>query len=373
MSAGRAPRLLLSAGEPSGDRLGGALAGALRRRRPDLALEGLGGAAMASAGVAIRTAIDRLSAMGFLEVVEGVPRHWALLRRLRAEARQGRFAGAILIDYPGFHLRLGAALREAGVPVVQFVAPQLWAWRPGRVRLLARAADRVAALLPFEQAWFAERGIAATFVGHPVADRSWPNRGEARARLGLPPDGEVLGIFPGARAREVAAHWPLFREAGNQLLTEGSCRHVVVAAVPGAQYPDPGRLWLRPGAADDILAASTCVLAKSGTTVLEAAWIGTPVVAAYRSGWTTYAVARRVMQVRWISLVNLILDEPLVPEFWTPPPSSEVLAAALRPLLLEGSPEAARQQEGFRRMRAAMGRRDAAGQVADLALELFGV
>lgn len=374
MSARPAPRLLLSAGEPSGDRLGGAVAAALRRRRPDLLLEGPGGSAMAAAGVSIRTPIDRLSAMGFLEVVSSVPRHLALLRGLGREARRGRYAGAILIDYPGFHLRLGAALRAAGVPVVQFVAPQLWAWRPGRLKLLARAADRVAAVLPFEEAWFAERGIPATYVGHPLTDRYWPSQGEARARLGLAPDEEVLGIFPGTRNRDVAAHWPLFRETAQQLLAEGSCRRIVVAAVPGMKYPEAaGDVILRLGTPEDVLAASSCILTKSGTTVLEAAWAGTPMVVAYRSRWTTYAIARRLMTVRWIGLANLILEAEVVPEFWRPPLRSADLAAAVRPLLRERSAEAEDQRRGFASVREALGRRNAADTVADLSLELFRV
>jgi len=373
VSAVRAQRLLISAGEPSGDRLGAAVAARLRQRRSELILVGVGGPAMAAAGVDVEYPAARLGAMGFLEVLESVPRHWALYRKLRAQAREGRFRAAVLVDYPGFHLRLGAALRQAGVPVVQFVAPQLWAWHPERIRLLARAADRLATVLPFEADWFANRGVPATFVGHPLTVRRWPSRAEARERLGLPPDEEVLGIFPGARAAEVAAHWPVFREAALRLLAESRCRRAVVAAVPAGRYPEAGPLTLVPDAGDEILAASTCALVKSGTTALEAAWVGTPLVVAYRVNWPTYRLARRLLTVPWISLVNLVLGQALVPEFWKPPVESQALVAALRPLLNERSPERTRQQEGFRRVRELLGSRDAAGAVAEMVLGLAGV
>jgi lipid-A-disaccharide synthase len=366
-----ATRLLISAGEVSGDRLGGALVAAIRARRPDLALEGCGGPLMAGAGLEVRCDVARLSAMGFLEVLGAAPRHLALYRRFAAEARRGRFGGAVLIDYPGFHLRLGAALRRSGVPVVQFVAPQLWAWRPQRLGQLARAADRVAAILPFEEEWFSSRGVPCTFVGHPLVDREWPARPTARSALNLPLNVPVLGIFPGTREGEITLNWPLFRDVARRMLAEGCCRRVVVAGTPGGYYPDPQGFLVHRGDPDLVLAASTAVLIKSGTTVLEAAWTGTPMVVAYRSPRMTYEIARHLMTVEWISLANLVLAAPLVPEFWRLPVRAAEVADALRPLLDESTQEAAAQRAGLKRVRGLLGSRGAAGRVADMVLDLL--
>jgi lipid-A-disaccharide synthase len=327
---------------------------------------------MAEAGVSIRWDAATLGTMGFLEALGGLPGHLAFYRAVMSEARAGRYDAAVLIDYPGFHLRLGAALRTAGVPVLQFVAPQLWAWRPERIRRLRAAADCVAALLPFEEQWFRTRGIPCRFVGHPVADRVWRSRAEARARLALPLDLPVLGIFPGSRELEITRNWPLFRDVGHRMLAEGRCRQVVVAGTPGGYYPDAMPFRIQREAADLVLAAATAALVKSGTTVLEAAWTNTPVVVAYRTARATYEIARRLMKVQWISLANLVLEEPVVPEFWRLPVRAADVAGALRPLLDDASPEAARQLVAFERLRDRFGPGGAADRAAEIALGLVG-
>jgi lipid-A-disaccharide synthase len=325
---------------------------------------------MAAAGLEVRCSIDRLGAMGFLEVVRTVPRHLALLHAMMRDARAGRYALAILIDYPGFHLRLGEGLRRAGVPVLQYVAPQLWAWRPGRLARLQRAADRVAAILPFEEAWFRSRGVSCSYVGHPLLDRQWPSRGEARQRLGLAPGVPVLGIFPGSRPGEIDRNWPLFRDVGQRMLAEARAAHVIVAGTPGGYYPDRGGIVVHRGNPELVFAAATAGLVKSGTATLEAACTDTPMVVAYRTPRSTYMIATRLMTVHRISLVNLIADEDVVPEFWHPPVAAAPVADAVRPLLDPGSAAHQAQRIGLATVRNRLGTPGAAGRVADLALEL---
>jgi lipid-A-disaccharide synthase len=365
-----ASRILLSAGEPSGDQHGAGVVAALRSARPDLALEGNGGPHMAAGGMTIQCDSRSLAALGFLEAARSLPRHIRLLHSITAAATSGRYAAAVLVDYPGFHLRLGAALRAAGVPVIQYVAPQLWAWRPGRLPRLQRAADRVAAILPFEEAWFRARGVPCDFVGHPALDRQWPSRAEARAALSLPPEGPVLGIFPGSREGEIDRNWPLFRDVGRRMLAEGRCQRVVVAGTPGGYYPDAAPFMVQRGDPEQVMAASTAALVKSGTTTLEAACTGTPLVVAYRTARTTYEIARRLIMTRWIGLVNLVLHADLVPEFWHLPVSAAPVADALRPLLDVGSEAHQAQRAGLTRARSLLGSPGAGRRVAELCLEL---
>lgn len=362
-------RILVSAGEPSGDGYGAEVVAALRATRPDLECEGPGGPAMARAGLTVRCPVERLSAIGFAEVVRTVPRHLRLLRELARDARAGRYAAAVLIDYPEFHLRLGRALRRAGVPVVWYVAPQLWAWWPGRLPRLRSATDRLAVVLPFEASWFGARGLPAEFVGHPLLDRPWPAREEARAALRLPADARVLGIFPGSREAEVARNWPLFRDVGKQMLAEGRATRAIVAGTAGGYYPDAAPLVIQRDRPDQVLAAATAALVKSGTTTLEAACVGTPVVVAYRASFSTYLIARRVLTAEFISLVNLVAGRAVVPEFWHLPVRADEVAAAMRPLLDAASAEHEGQRAALAGVRAALGRPGAAGRVATMALE----
>lgn len=363
--------ILVSAGEPSGDLHGAPVVAALRERFPGVAIEGCGGPRMAAMGLDVQMGIDRLSAMGFLEIVRTVPRHAALLGRLRRAARAGRYRLAILVDYPGFHLRLGAALRAAGVPVLQYVAPQLWAWRPGRAAALRNAVSGLAAILPFEPEFFAARGIPARFVGHPLLDRARAGPEAARQALGLARDAPVLGIFPGSRPGEIARNWPLFRAVARRMLEEGRCAAVLVAGTAEGAYPGAGSMRVIRDGSGQVMAAATAALVKSGTTTLEGALAGTPMVVAYRTRRSTYAIARRLIQVDRISLVNLVAGRDVVPEFWHLPLSASEMGDALVPLLDRASAAAQAQREGLASVRERLGTPGAASRVVQLAEELL--
>jgi lipid-A-disaccharide synthase len=364
------PRILISAGETSGDDFGGQVARELRQLRPELALEGCGGQAMAAEGVRIRWDVAGMAVMGFGSALLALPAHWYRHREMVRAAEAGGYDAAVLIDYPGFHLRLGSSLRARGIPVVQLVAPQLWAWGPGRLGRLKRAADAVGAVLPFEEEWFATRGLRVTHLGHPATDRGYPERSQACQSLGLATDETVLGIFPGSRNSEIARHWPMMREIASRLMDEGACSAAVVAGVRGAEYRQAGRIriaWDRPR---DVLGASTAAIIKSGTVTLEAACAGTPHVLIYRAGRLSYELARRRLTVPWIGLVNLIAGAEVVPEFWHQPIRSEMVYAALRPLLDDRGSAAGRQRAALSDVRARLGAPGAALRAAHLVLSV---
>jgi len=372
MIARRAPRIFVSAGEPSGDLHAAGVVRALRERYPDARIEALGGPQMQAAGATIRYPMEGLAAFGLVEVVTKLGAHLKLLRALKADFQAGRYDLVILVDYPGFHVRVAEAARGAGTKVLYYIAPQLWAWRPGRARRFASAVDRLAVVLPFEQRFFGQLGLRSDYVGHPLVDRvGWPTRAEARAKLGLPPDARVLGLFPGSRTQEVRRLWVPFRDTARRMLDEGRCDRVIVAGTPGGEYPDPGPLEISLGDPLPVFAAADAALAKSGTTTLEEALAGVPMVVAYKVHLLTWLMFQRLRTVRWVSLVNLVAEREVVPEMLQDRAEAGPLAEALRPLLDPLDPRTVAQREGLALVRERLGAPGATTRVVALADELL--
>lgn len=371
------PTILLLAGEPSGDLHGARVARALRRRWPDARLFGLGGPRMADEGVELLAGLDRLAVMGFSEVAGHLPFFYRLFHRLRREMAQRATDLVIPIDYPGFNLRFAGAARRAGVPVLYYIAPQVWAWHRSRMRQLAERTDRLAVILPFEAPIFAESGARAEFVGHPLleAQREAEPAAAFRERLGIERDRPLLALFPGSREQEVRRHLELFGAAAERLRrTHPDLQPVVAAgaALPRTLYADAGLPVTDDSRA--LLRHAWLALVKSGTTTLEASLAGTPMVVAYRTSPITYWLARRLVRVDHIALVNLVAGERLVPELVQDGATPEALAAALAPLAGDG-PARARVAAGLERVRDALaapeGSVGPAERVAQIAAEIL--
>ena len=365
--------VLIIAGEASGDLHASGLASALKKRRPDLTLMGIGGARMESAGVTLLERSDRMAVMGFAEVLRQVPRHYALLSTLKRRLRSGSVGLLVVIDYPGFNMKLASAAAAAGVPVLYYITPQVWAWGAGRLAELARIVTRAAPILPFEESLLRSHGINATFVGHPLLDRigEMPERGEARRTLGLRDDERVLALFPGSRAQEIDRHLDDFVGTARLLESRHPGLRVVVSAAPTVTI-DPARCpYPRvPSASFTVLRAADAALCKSGTTTLEAAVAGCPLVVAYRTSPWTYAIARRVVKIPNIGLVNVVAGKEIAREFVQDAVVPERVADALDPLLDLHNARRAALIDDLAQVRAKLGTPGAADRVAAIASEL---
>lgn len=367
--------VLFVAGETSGDLHAAMLATELHALRPDLTLTGVGGARMADAGVSLFERSDRLAVMGFVEVLRYVPRHLALLRDIKTRLESGTVRLVILVDYPGFNLKVAAAAHAAGVPVLYYIAPQVWAWNEKRVHTMARVIDRAAVILPFEEEYFRARGVRATFVGHPLLDRAQqlPDRTAARRALGLPDDVPVLALFPGSRAQEVERLLDTFVAAARAVEQRLPELRVILSVAPGMTV-DPARCPypLASGASFPVLRAADAAVCKSGTTTLEAAVAGCPLVVAYRtSGWS-YAIARRLVRIPDIALVNIVAGRRVAPELVQADATPDALARQVLPLLDPDSAQRRAQLDGLAAVRAKLGSPGAARRAAAIASELAG-
>ncbi len=363
--------VLILAGEASGDLHGAALAERLRALRPDLSLAGTGGGRMRAAGVTLLEQLDGV--VGFVALLKYVPAHIKLLRRIRERLHGGNVALVVLVDYGFFNLRVGAAAKAAGVPVLYFITPQVWASRAGRMKSMARVITKAAVILPFEESLLRVNGVDATFVGHPLLDRAlaMPDRTEARRRLGIPEDREVLALFPGSRSGEIKRLLDDFLAVARELERRRPGLHVVVSVAPSVQL-DPARVpYQMVGSASlDILRAADVALCKSGTTTLEAAVAGCPCAIVYRTGSVDYAIAKRIVKIPFIGLLNIVAGREVAHEFVQGAFQPIPVADALAPLFDPQSAERLAMLAGLAEVRAKLGVPGAAQRVATMASEL---
>jgi lipid-A-disaccharide synthase len=363
---GPPPFIFVIASEPSGDALGGALIGGLRRLNGDLRVAGIGGERMLEAGVASLVPLEDLAVIGVAEVLPRAPR---ILRRVHetvAAIRELRPDAVVTIDSSGFSWRIAQRLRRQGetMPLIHYVAPMVWAWRSGRARRMARWYDHLMALLPFEPPYFERVGLSCSWVGHPVVE-SGADRGNAarfRSAHGLAGDELLIAALPGSRGGEIRRLLPVFGAAIACLAKAlGPFRVVVptvanVAAAVGEavrDWPVSPIVIRRPEEKYDAFAASRAALAASGSVALELAMARLPMVVTYRLNPLTEALLDRVLKVRQVNLVNLILGEPLVDELLRDRSAPDQLADAVVRLVRDERVRAAHRagyDEAIRRL-----------------------
>lgn len=368
-------RILVLAGEASGDHHAARVVAVLRRMAPDLEFVGLGGPDLQAEGVELLAGLDQLAVMGFAEVIRHLAFFWKLERRVRRLLADGSIALVLAVDYPGFNLRMTRSARELGIPVLYYIAPQVWAWKAHRAAQLARDAEHIAVILPFEPPIFREEGGAVSFVGHPLMETPVPSPSDLdalRRELGVAADTPLLALLPGSRGQELDRHLDLFVEAAGLVAARHPGLRPVLAAAPGVPL-DRLRATGLPVTTRTraLLRTARAALVKSGTSTLEAAVAGVPFVMAYRTSPLTYRLARRLVRVPHIALANLVAGERVVPEYLQDDATSDALAAALDPLLEEGGAARAAMAAGLERVRDALGRPGAADRVARTALEIL--
>ena len=363
-----APLVFLVAGEPSGDVLGAALMAALRERTGgDVRFAGIGGPAMAERGLESLFPMSDLSIMGIVEVLPSLRR---VLRRIRETADSVlacRPDVVVTIDSQSFSYRVAKRLAPAPCPIVQYVAPTVWAWKPWRARHLAAVVDRVLLLFPFERPYWDAVGLDAVDVGHPAASAcvDEASRAAMRMRLLQGRAGPLLTVLPGSRRGVIARHLPVFRAAVERLTGEFPGLVAAIPTVPGmaaamadavAQWPVPVTL-VEGGVPERLsaMAAADAALAASGTVALELAAVATPHVIAYRANAITAAIVRRMIRITMVSPVNLVAGRQVTPELLQEQCAPENLSGELA-RLLRGGPDADEQRAAMNEVMAALGR-----------------
>ncbi|RMH31851.1 MAG: lipid-A-disaccharide synthase [Nitrospirae bacterium] len=368
-------RIFIVTGEASGDLHGANLAKALFALRPSLSLIGVGGSKMAEAGVQLLPGIDRVDAIG----VPGFAQLWRGVRtlsRLKRFLRMTPLDAVVFIDSPGMNLRLAKTAAKMGHRVVYYIAPQVWAWGARRLEVIRRTVDRLLVILPFEESYFRAAGIPCEFVGHPLLDVIAPSyhKPALRAQFGLSPHGFVLGLLPGSRVHEVEQFLPVMLDAVKRVHDHEpfECLLARAESIP-AQLVE--RIVIQSGLkvkvvanqANEVMAASDLLVTASGTATLQAAIIGTPMMIVYRVSWVTYRVAKLLVRIPYIGLVNIVAGRFVAPELIQDQMTAERLAGEIRQLR-ENPQRLEAMRADFQHIRQALGGPGASKRAAERVL-----
>ena len=340
--------VLISAGEASGDRYAAMLVDELRTRWPETHFFGCAGPRMRRSGVEAVIEAESLAVVGLVEVVEHLPRIWGEYQKLVSAARERLPQLAILTDSPDFHLRLARRLKKLGVPVVYLVAPQVWAWRKGRIRGMRRTINQLLCIFPFEEAFFRSNGVQACYIGHPLAGQARPTleKAEFFRKHRLAQNRQLVTVLPGSRKGEASRHLPALLDAVNRIYKQRATHFLLPASeTTGVQFFTQ-RIGQAPvqvieGETWDAIAHADLALAASGTVTVEAALAGTPMVTFYKVNGLSWLIGRCLVRVPFYSMVNLVAERGIVPELMQRAMTGERLADEALRLLQD---EAARER-----------------------------
>ncbi|MHB8770700.1 MAG: lipid-A-disaccharide synthase [Syntrophales bacterium] len=373
-------KVMIVAGEASGDLHGGNLVREMRRIDAGISFTGVGGRRMQAEGVELLADAADMAVVGLTEVVFKLGTILRVMRRLKASLASERPDLVILIDYPDFNLPLARAARKHGIKVLYYISPQVWAWRKGRIATIRKSVNRMAVILPFEEAFYRGAGVDVTFVGHPLLDEvktRYP-RAEAMKRFGLRDEAITVGILPGSRQSEVARLLPEMLGAC-RILTEklsplqfllplaGTVDHAVVRDIL-RQFPL--KVNVIRDEMSDVVAVSDVAIVASGTATLETALLETPMVVVYKVSALSYAIGRRFISVDHISLVNLIAGRTVVPELIQDDASPERIAAEVRELIVQRA-KAREMKSALAEIRGSLGTPGASARTARIACDML--
>jgi lipid-A-disaccharide synthase len=372
-------RLLLSCGEASGDLYAGALTRELRALDPTIGVAGLGGPQFAAAGGRLIDNYRDLAVTGLTEVIAKLPRSYSALRSMMAAAQAERPDALVVIDFPDFNFRLARRVKRLGVPVVYYIAPQIWAWRASRLETIRAIADRVLVIFPFEESIYRDAGVPVEFVGHPLIDLVKPSatREQFLSARGLSPSAPTVAILPGSRPNEVSRILPDLLSAAALIRSAVPQVQFVVARAPhlddrlfaGTDPQSGSAPAVVEGDTDTVLASSDLALTASGTATVQTALHDTPMVIVYRTSPMTYRLARRLVRVDAIGMVNLIAGEKIVPELVQDAFTPDAVAREAVAILTDPA-RTARIREGLARVRAKLGGSGASRRAAEAILRV---
>jgi lipid-A-disaccharide synthase len=379
-------RVMIIAGEASGDLHGARLVTAMKACRPELSFCGMGGRELAAAGVDILFEAKKIAVVGIVEVFSHLPDILAARKILRKALVQDRPSLLILIDFPDFNLMLAKFAKKLGIPVFYYISPQVWAWRSGRVKTISQRVDRIGVILPFEEEFYRSRGVVADYVGHPLLDSvsSSSSREEFCRSYGIDPNATCIGLLPGSRKKEISSLLPTLLQAGQRLQKKSAKKLVfllpLASTVSEEEIRDNGLdefgqgldLYLIKEKRYDMMAACAAAVVVSGTVTLELAILNTPMVVVYKVSPRTYFLGKLLVnkEIKHFSLVNLIAGKEVVPELLQEEVTMERIEEELSSILFH-SERREEMLKGLFYVRNCLGKPGASDKAAQLALSLM--
>ncbi len=372
MSANHAAHsIFIIAGEESGDLHGSHLVREMLKLYPKIKFIGHGGNKMAAAGVEIIEHVSALSLVGFIEVLKHLPYLYNVMNNTLATIREIQPSRVILIDYPGFNLRLAKKLNELNIPITYFILPQVWAWNEKRAKIIKNYIDQALSIVPFEKDWFNKRKINIDFVGHPFVDMEKPSitKKDFFSKHLLTLNKPLLTLLPGSRQQEIDRHWPIFKDVINKLHDIFPNIQFIIGQAPDVILPTPPAfVHIEKENPHLAMYYGDAGLIASGTATLEATVFSLPAVVCYKTSKITYWIGKHLTKVKYLSLINLIANRQIVPEFIQYQMTAAALVKALIPLLSD-TPEREKMLSGYKRITEKLGKQGVYRRAAKLIAE----